>query len=511
MQKGTLQNMCLPCLKQALLASGAVAAAVVGNGAILAYCFGDNVLDGPVIQDSLDMSTGEHGCNLGQLTVNRSGKLQKWVSAIIAIPSTGDIESKLVISHPDWTDCAFSPQQQAMLQQVVAQLEVLLPLQPTSDYNSIIAEVQALRERSEFFETIVNNLPTDIAVFDSDHKYLYVSPKAISVKEYRDFLIGKDDYDYCRYRNRDISLADERRRQFLQVKQTLQQIEWEDSVMDAQGQKFTSLRRFFPILDDNGTLKMAVGFGLDITDRKQLEENLSLLVQELSSQNSQLTDFCQIISHNLRGPVANLRLLAEYIMESDDPEEREDLIQKLLPLSEKINENLDALVESLKVKADAEVEIDCISLLECLEGVISIYEIELQRLGAQINIDFSAQNFIMFPSRYLTSIFDNLLSNALKYKSPERTLAIEVKSVVEGGRLRILFSDNGQGMDMKRHGKNLFKIGKVFHTHPGAKGFGLFMSKTQVEAMNGKIWADSEVNVGTTFYMEVEDKAPRVA
>jgi sensor histidine kinase regulating citrate/malate metabolism len=55
---------------------------------------------------------------------------------------------------------------------------------------------------------------------------------------------------------------------------------------------------------------------------------------------------------------------------------------------------------------------------------------------------------------------------------------------------------------MKRHKDNLFKIGKVFHKNPSAKGFGLFMTKAQIEAMGCSIWVESEPNEGATFFVE---------
>ncbi|GAL80059.1 phosphate regulon sensor protein PhoR [Algibacter lectus] len=65
----------------------------------------------------------------------------------------------------------------------------------------------------------------------------------------------------------------------------------------------------------------------------------------------------------------------------------------------------------------------------------------------------------------------------------------------------MFFQDNGLGIDLEKHGHKLFGLNKVFHRHPEAKGVGLFMVKTQVEALNGTIYATSKVNEGTTFYI----------
>jgi len=72
-------------------------------------------------------------------------------------------------------------------------------------------------------------------VFDTDHRYMFVNPGAISVEEYRKFIIGKDDYEYVAYRNRDVSLADKRRANFLQAKNTGKEVRWEDTMSDPIG------------------------------------------------------------------------------------------------------------------------------------------------------------------------------------------------------------------------------------------------------------------------------------
>ena len=79
---------------------------------------------------------------------------------------------------------------------------------------------EQLDRQKAFYENILNKLPTDIAVFDSEHRYLFVNPGAISKEEYRKYIIGKDDYDYAAYRNRDVSVAHSRRAKFLEAKET---------------------------------------------------------------------------------------------------------------------------------------------------------------------------------------------------------------------------------------------------------------------------------------------------
>ena len=96
------------------------------------------------------------------------------------------------------------------------------------------------------------------------------------------------------------------------------------------------------------------------------------------------------------------------------------------------------------------------------------------------------------------------MSNALKYRSAERVLEITISAEDWGDLVLLSVADNGLGIDMKSDGDKLFKIGKVFHENPGAKGFGLFMTKSQVETMNGKIWVESEPGKGSTFFVQLK-------
>lgn len=375
-----------------------------------------------------------------------------------------------------------------------------------SDITNRKLVTQQLDKQKEFYENILNNIPSDIAVFDANHKYLFVNPGAISIEEYRKYIIGKDDYEYAAYRNRDASVADARRTMFLQVKNSRKEIRWEDNIKAPNGTIVTSLRRMFPVFDEHGKLSMVIGFGLDITDRKLMEEKQSALVRQLSVQNTQLVDFCNIVSHNLRAPLVNMAMLAEFIEESDDPEERYLLISKLKPVIENLHATFNELVESIQIKQNLEIKSERISLTDCLNRTLQGLESIIVKSGATIEADFAEAPTVYFPSKYLYSIFHNLLSNSLKYKSPKRKPVIKLQSKKLNGTIEFSVSDNGLGVDMAKHKDNFFKIGKVFHKHPDAKGFGLYMTKTQIEAMNSKIWVESKPDAGTTFFISFSNQ-----
>jgi signal transduction histidine kinase len=104
----------------------------------------------------------------------------------------------------------------------------------------------------------------------------------------------------------------------------------------------------------------------------------------------------------------------------------------------------------------------------------------------------------------MESILLNLYTNSLKYSDPSRNPVLNITSSIKNKYILIAFNDNGQGIDLKRHGSKLFGMYKTFHKHKEAKGIGLFISKNQIEAMKGTITVKSTPNVGTTFLLKLK-------
>ena len=245
----------------------------------------------------------------------------------------------------------------------------------------------------------------------------------------------------------------------------------------------------------------------DITKQKLAEsklieakENLEQIAQKLSKQNKQLADFTHITSHNLRAPVANLNSLMELYNMSDSEAERLDLLDKFETVIQHLTLTLNTLVEALKTKiTDTSENLENVDLNDVLKNTNEILSGVILKSGAIVKGDFSKVSAIPYNKVYMESIFLNLVGNAIKYKSETRTPEIFITSEIENKKIKLKFKDNGLGIDLEKHGNKLFGLNKVFHRHPEAKGVGLFMTKTQIEAMGGDISATSAINIGTTF------------
>jgi PAS domain S-box-containing protein len=261
-----------------------------------------------------------------------------------------------------------------------------------------------------------------------------------------------------------------------------------------------------PFLNEHKKPVQYVAIRADITLRKKAEEDLTKYASALEYKNRQLVDFCNIVSHNLRGPLLNISMLIDYIDQSEDEGERQMVHSKIKPVVNHLMDVFNELVESIQVQQDSGIEVDQVTLKSCLDKVLIGFETQIKEYEADIELDDSEAPIIYFPHNYFESIIANLVSNALKYKSSEAKPIIKIKSKIVNDTVLLSVSDNGLGIDLDLHRNNLFKIRKTFHRHPDAKGFGLFMIKTQIEAMGGKIWAESKPNQGSTFFVEFKNQ-----
>lgn len=245
---------------------------------------------------------------------------------------------------------------------------------------------------------------------------------------------------------------------------------------------------------------------VDITDRKRAEEelirsktNVEIAVTELQEQNRQLDEFAHIISHNLRSPVGNIKALIGLLNEQSPIEEYQLIFDKLRNVANNLGETMNELMETLKAKKNKDIEIVPIRFKDMLDKVLQSLEGDLISHEATVTYDFNAAPQVEYSRAYLESILQNLISNAIKYRSTKRKPYIHVTSVMSKNRIQLRVHDNGLGIDLIKFGDKIFGLHKTFHQNKEARGVGLFLTKTQIEAMGGSISIESEVDKGTTF------------
>lgn len=237
--------------------------------------------------------------------------------------------------------------------------------------------------------------------------------------------------------------------------------------------------------------------------KEQLEENnieVKKINNSLEIRNKQLSDFNYLISHNLRSPVTSMSVVVEMIRKEKNPEILNQLLPKLDQVANSITNLTKDINEYVSILDNKEIKLSNINLTDLIEEVKHEFtETLLDDSDFEVLLKLDAWNQITFSKFYLQSILQNFVSNAIKYKREDVDSYILFESAIEDKRKVLYVRDNGIGLNLNRHGDNVFKLYKRFHRNISGKGMGLFLIKSQLEALNATISIDSEEGVGTTF------------
>ncbi len=244
---------------------------------------------------------------------------------------------------------------------------------------------------------------------------------------------------------------------------------------------------------------------LDEAITRQNEE-LKNTNSEMIAQNSKLQQFAYIISHNLRAPIARLLGLGDLEERESDPAEKEKIIQLMRMASKELNQVISDIGEVLLIQKAGNKVLEKVNLEETLDKVRRILSKEIHETHTQFQSDFSKVKIITSLPPYIESIFLNLISNSIKYRKSNAAPKIKVSATHENEQITLRFKDNGMGINLERDKHNLFGLYKRFYFHVEGKGLGLYLVKTQVEALGGTIEVLSEIEDGAEFIITFTSK-----
>ncbi|WP_285009674.1 sensor histidine kinase [Pedobacter faecalis] len=255
-----------------------------------------------------------------------------------------------------------------------------------------------------------------------------------------------------------------------------------------------------PILDETGRIQEFYASARDFTARKEAELERERLIAELNRRHDELMQFSHIVSHNLRSPVANILGLAQLLHEDVPSASLAETTGYILKAAQSMDHVLRDLNTVLSVRSSLEEKMQTFLLSEIISLVCINLKKEIDESAARIHVtvDPLADELTSIKS-YVQSALFNLISNAMKYRSPERPPVIDINVYKEGTHTVISIQDNGLGIDLDLHQHRIFALYGRLHSDRDGKGLGLYMTKTQVESLKGTIAVESEVGRGTTF------------
>lgn len=229
---------------------------------------------------------------------------------------------------------------------------------------------------------------------------------------------------------------------------------------------------------------------------------LSEANQTLVSQNNQLEQFGFITAHNLRSPVAHLIGLTSIfnLKNINDPTNAE-IIPRLRAAAIRLDEVIRDLNIILEIRKGINQNMELIDLHNTFKNVSGVLENDIIHSEASITTNFAQAHKVLFVDVYMKSILYNFISNGIKYAHPDRKPEILLKTRKEGSFVVLSIGDNGLGIDLEKHQSKIFGLYQRFHLHKEGKGIGLYLCKTQLEALGGRIIVESIPNEGTTFHL----------
>ncbi|MEC4003997.1 PAS domain S-box protein [Flavobacterium sp. SUN052] len=257
-----------------------------------------------------------------------------------------------------------------------------------------------------------------------------------------------------------------------------------------------------PNFNVNGEVIGSIGIHLDITNQKNLELQKEQLLKKLEKQNEQLNNYAQIVSHDLKSPLRSIHSLISWIKEDNDKEFSEQTTQYLNMIEGKV-EKMDHLIQGIltysKVDTD-EAHNEIVSINEIVNNIIDIIH-----LPENIDVKIIKELPTITADKFrMQQLFQNIIGNAVNYIDKPKGL-IEVDYVTEKNHYVFSIKDNGPGIAIENQEK-IFNMFQSFTQHERSTGIGLSIVKRIVDNYKGKIWIESELEKGTTFFIKLPKK-----
>ena len=350
---------------------------------------------------------------------------------------------------------------------------------------------EQLRESELMFRTISENFPNgSVAILDKELKILYTAGKEFHVPGTNSAVL--ENTIYTSHFNDATSKK---------VKLELEKVfNGNSTVFEAGYQTLSYIISAVPLFEKDNSINKILLATQNISEQKKNETEKEMLIEELMHNNNDLKQFSYITSHNLRAPLSNLLGILQLLDMSSITDPMSSLLLKnFKDCTLQLNETVNDLINVLIIKNNVNTKRETLSIPQTLNRVISSVQNTIDNFNAEIHQNFEAFDNVEFNKSYLESILLNLLTNALKYSSPDRKPVIRVYTKKEHDVIKLYFSDNGLGIDIERHKNKIFGLYQRFHDHADSKGLGLYIVNSQIRVMGGEIEVASEVDKGSTF------------
>ncbi len=361
--------------------------------------------------------------------------------------------------------------------------------------NEFIQQIDSVKQ---FYEGVLNHTPSEIAVFDSDSKVLFVNKHWIENEKAWGKLEGKSLVQIAQNNQ---SEFDSIRNLIYKVNSAMTQnslLQFEEERADLSGNKNSILRNILPYSNEAGLLEYLVVSGTDISELKNIQIDLESKNDELKKINSELDKFVYSVSHDLRSPLLSIKGILNLIFKTTSLDEK---TQQYLKLAETSVLRLDGTIKEIlnySRNARFEIEYDTFNLIEIIQSVTDDLRFSEESHVAFL-FDMPQELMMKSDKMRLEVILKNLIGNAVKYSRKDINDAfVKIMVSKQGNELVLKIEDNGEGIAQE----NLGKIFDMFYRATSSSvgtGLGLYICKEMVQKLNGKLFVESVLKKGSIF------------
>lgn len=234
---------------------------------------------------------------------------------------------------------------------------------------------------------------------------------------------------------------------------------------------------------------------------------LEVMSTGLSRLNHEKNDFMDIAAHDLKNPLTTIKGLADFLRQTNDlpAESVKIILENIIKSAERMFAIVRNLLDVNAIESgNFRFTPSAVDMEECVRDLVRQYEYQASQKKVQLVVNVVSNTSISANFDSITQILDNLLSNALKYTHPSTAITISLRTTPEN-KVQCAMQDQGPGLSNDDKSKLFSKYAQLSAQPTGGEqstGLGLFIVKKLTEAMNGKVWCESEAGKGATFIVE---------
>lgn len=379
----------------------------------------------------------------------------------------------------------------------------LSPLNGSNGQQTIAAirDVTERRAAQRRFRDLVESAPDGIVIIDSDGQISLVNSQAEALLGYsRDQMIGQSVEMLVPEASREGHVA--KRNQFIsQPEKRPMGSNLSLSARRADGSECPVEISLSPV--GSGNDRVVLASIRDVSEQRKAREAVAEYAERLERSNQALQVFASTASHDLKSPLNTVVRFAEFLQKrlvGQIDDDSEQLFQYIIDGGRRMHTLIDDLLAFSRVTG-GEVKLEPVELSALIEEVEQALRADLS--DAKGVLEYKNLPSICGDRSMLYQLFQNLVSNALKFRKPNETARVTISASREGQHWHICVSDNGIGMDAEQ-ADTIFDVFTRLHSeeeYPGT-GLGLALCKTiATERHRGKIWVTSTPGEGSTFHI----------